>query len=113
MSLEVRIVVVSLVVVLVLTAVGLARWWRSGRARAVSVPGLAPGLYLLTSADCDTCADARERLRQRQLRFTELTWQDDPEVFERLTIEVVPSLLAVNADGSGRWWPGSGPRRGP
>ncbi|CAN5877850.1 hypothetical protein BH23ACT5_BH23ACT5_14000 [soil metagenome] len=89
------------------------RWWATGRPRVMVGSGVEPGVYLLTSEECDACAAAREVLRKRGISFVELTWQGDPEMFERLAIESVPSLLSVDQAGSGRWWPGPGPRRGP
>jgi hypothetical protein len=42
---------------------------------------------------------------------TELSWQKNPDVFERLGVDAVPSVLEVESDGSATWWRGGVPRR--
>lgn len=81
------------------------------RSRTVAVTGLIPGVYLLTSGGCAPCEQARATLRQRSIEFVELTWQADPEVFERLGIDAVPSVVLADSSGAGLWWRGGVPRR--
>lgn len=105
------LIVAALVVAVVVVVMLLRRFSRT-RARTIDAPGFEPGVYLFTSGGCDTCAGARETLVGRGVAFTELTWDDDPEVFQRLGMDAVPSVLVVTA-GRGRWWRGSVPRQIP
>jgi len=74
---------------------------------------LAAGVYLLTSDDCNTCVRARNELVRRGVPHTELSWQKNPDVFESLNIDAVPSVIEVGGDGSATWWRGGVPRRLP
>ncbi len=81
-------------------------WWRRRRLtsrswRAIPATGLEPGTYLFTSLTCGDCSVARDRFGQ--LPFTEITWEDRPEMFQELGINQVPSTLIVLDDGTGTW----------
>jgi glutaredoxin len=80
-------------------------------SRSLTATGLPPGTYLLTSDGCDTCERARETLTRRGRAYTELSWQKNPDVFERLQIDAVPSVIVIEEGGDGRWWRGGVPRR--
>lgn len=108
----------QLVLVLVLTGlvVAVLVGFRSRpfiRSRRISSTGLEAGLYLFTSTSCGTCGRARTELERRRLPFTEISWQDDPALFEELGMDAVPSVVAVDPDGEGRWWRGEVPRHLP
>jgi hypothetical protein len=104
-----RAVLVLVLVVVVGVVVVIAHFRPLARSRALTDTGLSAGLYLLTSEGCATCDRSRSTLRTRSIEFTELSWQADPEVFERLAIDAVPSVLEVAPDGSARWWRGKVP----
>lgn len=105
------LIVAALVVTVVIVVAVLRRFPRSS-VRTIETPGLEPGVYLFTSGGCGTCTGARETLVSRGVEFTELTWDDDPDVFQRLGMDAVPSVVVVT-EGRGRWWRGSVPRQIP
>lgn len=72
---------------------------RSRPARMIPVTGLDPGTYLFTSATCAECAVARSQLES----FTEISWEGQPDVFNRLGVTAVPSTLEVDSAGVGAW----------
>lgn len=104
--------IVAALVVIVVIVVGLLRRFPRSSARTIDAAGLDPGVYLFTSGGCGTCDGARETLVGRGVEFTEVTWDDDPDVFQRLGMDAVPSVVVVN-EGRGRWWRGSVPRQIP
>ncbi len=76
---------------------------RARPARIIAFTGLGPGTYLFTSASCAECSRARVSLDD----FTEISWEEKPEVFNRLGVSAVPSTLVVDSTGAGAWqaWP--------
>ena len=106
-----RTLVVLALACLVVVVVVVARFRPVIRSRTLADTGLPQGTYLLTSGGCSTCERARATLRRRGVAYEELIWQESPDVFERLGIDAVPSVLAVGESGSGRWWRGGVPRR--
>lgn len=104
-----RVILVLLLVVVAGIVVAMAHLRPFARSRALTDTGLAAGIYLLTSEGCATCDRSRSTLLARSLEFTELSWQADPEVFERLAVDAVPSVLEVAPNGSARWWRGGVP----
>lgn len=106
-----RLLLVVGIALAVAIVVVLTRYRPLVRSRALAETELAPGTYLLTSEGCSTCERARASLRRRSVEFEELSWQLRPEVFDRLGIDAVPSVLAVETGGAGRWWRGGVPRR--
>jgi hypothetical protein len=83
------------------------------RPRRVDASGWAPGVYLLSSEGCDNCAAARARMEARGADFSEIVWQQHPALFQQLGIDAVPSVVAVEEGGGGRWWRGAVPRQIP
>ncbi|HLU53279.1 MAG TPA: hypothetical protein VK011_06795 [Acidimicrobiia bacterium] len=106
-----RLIVVLVVAAVVVGAVLVLRRRPLVSARPIDASGLTSGVYLLTSDECDTCIRARNELVRRGVPHTELSWQKNPDVFERLRIDAVPSVIEVAADGSATWWRGGVPRR--
>lgn len=104
-----RLLVVLAMCVLVVAIVLVARLRPRLQSRRLPATGLPAGLYLLTSDGCATCDQARATLSARPADFTELRWQSEPEVFERLSVDAVPSVLLVGSDGIARWWRGGVP----
>ena len=68
--------------------------------RVVTSSGLEPGVFLLTSRECESCERAR-RVLGRRAEYTELSWQDSPDAFARLGVEAVPAVLVVDQAGRG------------
>ena len=103
----VRLAVVGAAVAVVGAAVGLQRL-RAKAPRRLAGTGLEPGVYLFTSEACPDCGPAREKLLSTlgADRITEIRWEDQPEVFERLKIGEVPATLVVDSAGDGRLWRG-------
>nr|PZN35840.1 MAG: hypothetical protein DIU67_02180 [Actinomycetota bacterium] len=97
-------------------AVAVFAWaWNRARSRPrrrIASTGLGAGVYLFTSAGCDQCARARELLTASlgEGGFTEIPWERQADVFDRLGIKAAPSTLVVKGDGSGVWYAGV-PRR--
>jgi hypothetical protein len=104
-----RLWVVLAVALVVALAVAVLRRRPVLRARTVDHRGLRPGVHLFTSSSCDACLRARRTLSRRVDGFTELTWEDDPEWFERLGIDAVPSVVVVAEEGTARWFRGGLP----
>ena len=107
-----RLVIVVALVVAVAAVVLVARSRSRLRSRRLGKVEFPPGLYLLTSDECSTCGRARDRLEEMGVRFSELSWQADPEAFRRLGVDAVPSVVSIDEDGEGRWWRGGVPARG-
>lgn len=106
-----QVLLVAGIAFVVLAAVWVLRRRPFPRGRRVTVSDLPPGVYLLTSEGCDTCSRARSTLERRRVPFSELSWQQVPAVFEQLGIDAVPSVVAVDSSGRGRWWRGGVPSR--
>ena len=105
-----RLIIVLAVVAIVVGVTMVLR--RRPRIRRYDVvdTGLPAGLYLLTSDGCDTCERARLAMVRRGMAHTELSWQKNPDVFERLSIDAVPSVLKIDNDGGGSWYRGGVPQ---
>lgn len=106
-----RIVIVGIVAALVVAAILVLRRRPVIRSRPVADTGLPPGVYLLSSDGCHTCRRARDTLTRREIAYTELSWEKNPEVFERMQIDAVPSVVQIDRGGAGTWWRGGVPRR--
>lgn len=106
-----RIVLVGALAVVVVVAIVVLRRRPIVRAREVEAAGLPPGIYLLTSDGCDTCARAREVLTRRRVAYTELSWEKNPEAFEQIGVDAVPSVVRIDEGGRGTWWRGGVPPR--
>ncbi len=106
-ELWVRVIVVAVAVAAGVTF-GLWQRRRRGEIREIGTTGLTPGVYLFSSHACPTCSAARSRLVSTvgSDGFTELVWEDDPMVFERLEVDAVPAVLRVRQDGGGTFYPG-------
>ena len=104
----VRLILVLAVLGVVAVAVTVMRMRARSSSRRVSQPDLEAGVYLFTSATCLDCERAREVVLTRfgPSGFTELAWEQSPEVFARLSIDKVPSTLLVEETGSARLWEG-------
>lgn len=106
-----RVVLVGAVVMVVVVVIVVLRRRPVVRSREVKATGLPPGVYLMTSDGCDTCARARETLTRRKVAYTELSWEKNPEAFDQTGIDAVPSVLRIDEGGGGTWWRGGVPRR--
>lgn len=101
-----RIVLVA-VVFSIATGIAIARRGRQRAVRGIPSSDLAAGLYLFSSEGCATCESARALLvESRGDDFTELVWEHQPQLFEKLAVDVVPSVLVVDETGAGRLFPG-------
>ena len=110
-DLTVRLVAIAVAAVVVALFASVLKRVRSRPLRSIAVTGLEPGTYLFTSGDCSECARARTRLAESTgpRGYTEVAWESEPGVFQRLEVDAVPSTLVVADDGSGVWHAG-GPR---
>jgi hypothetical protein len=103
----VRVLVVAAALVLVWIVAAMARLpARSGTA--FDGAGLAPGVYLFTSRACLDCQVVRDRLVERlgTEAFTEIEWEEDPDLFALTGIEAVPCTVVVTGDGEAIRHPG-------
>lgn len=96
----VRLLVVALIAALV---VGIARFRPRPPREALNLEGnlAGPGVFLFTATGCDSCDSARD-VYVRVLGsngFTELAWEEHPDVFERLGVDEIPSGCALDASG--------------
>lgn len=80
----------------------------TGKPKSLEATGLEPGIYLFTSAACPDCSSARRTLIDElgESGFVELSWEQEVEVFHRLSVDAVPATVIVGADGSATLWPG-------
>ncbi len=100
---------IVLVTVLFSIAVGIAMGRRARRRTVRTIPpsDLAAGLYFFSSEGCATCDSARALVAgSRGDDFTEFVWEHQPQLFEELAVDAVPSVLIVDEDGVGRLYPG-------
>jgi hypothetical protein len=106
----IRLLVVAAAALMVVLVAARARR-RTGSTRSLRRTGLDPGVYLFSSDRCLDCSVARERLDAAlgPGSYFELTWEEQPEVFEALGITQAPSTLVVTASGRGTWHPGVPP----
>lgn len=107
-DLTLRLAVLVVVGIAVAVFALVRRRLRERPRRTISATGLAPGAYLFTSGDCAECANARSMITKRlgSDGFTEVAWESEPGIFERLGVTAVPSSLLVAPDGSGVWHAG-------
>ena len=82
---------------------------RQGEPTPVGAGGLSPGLYLFSSSSCLDCVTARGRLEETlgPSGFAEIHWEDEPELFAELGIDLVPCTVVVSADGTAARYPGA------
>lgn len=81
---------------------------RSRPVEGRSISDLAPGIYLFTSSTCADCIGVREQLIDAlgSRGFAEIEWEEDPEIFTRAGIDVVPCTVVVAEDGTSSRHPG-------
>ena len=62
-----------------------------------------PGVYLFTAAACDACDRAREVYRSALGAdgFTELTWEEHPDLLTGLEVGAIPAAAVVDHSGRG------------
>lgn len=106
-----RVLIVAGLAVLVTIGIVVLRRRPALRPRQLGRTDLPPGIYLMTSDGCGTCERARSALTRRHIPYTELSWEKNPEAFESMEIDAVPSVIRVGSDGRGTWWRGGVPRR--
>lgn len=99
-----RLLVVVAVVAAAVVAAAVGRRGGARRRRRAALPGLAPGVYLFTSATCSTCPAARTELTAALGAggFEEIAYETRPDDFARCGVERVP-VLAVVGPGGGGW----------
>ncbi len=63
---------------------------------------LSPGIYLFSSATCADCTVARDRLVEMlgEVGFVEFAWEEEPDLFAEMVIDVVPTTLVVRPDST-------------
>lgn len=108
--------VLRVVVVLVFGGVALAVAFVARRGIAFvrhpfGAQGLERGVTLFTSETCDACRRARASLSELGVEFTEISYEAQPDAFDRLGITGVPSIVIVDDEGQG-WIVRGHPSRG-
>ncbi len=95
------IVVLGLALVVVL-AVRLISRWQKPPHPPIDLDGIGerPGVVVFTSTDCTTCCEAMRVVGGASSSLREVTWELEPQLFDRYHVEAVP-LIAV-LDDSGR-----------
>lgn len=87
---------------------------RSPAASRLPVEGLlsGPGVYLFTAAACDACDRAREVYRSALGAdgFTELTWEEHPDLLTSLGVGEIPVGAMVDGSGQGVGFVAGAPR---
>ena len=101
-----RVIVVSGVVIVALSWSMIQR----RRSRGIHEPtrsSLEPGIYLFSSKTCSTCPAARsEMVGALGAGFSEIVWEEDPELFELAGVDSVPAVMIVDGQGGMRLKPG-------
>lgn len=71
-----------------------------------------PGVYLFTAAACDACDRAREAYRSvlGADGFTELTWEEHPDLLTSLGVGDIPAGAVVDDSGQGVGFLAGAPR---
>lgn len=103
-----RVAIIAAALLAAALVVALRRRSSLKAPRRLAATRLPAGVYLFTSADCDDCRTARAKLSERlgETTYNEIAWEDSPEVFNGLGVDVVPATMVVSADGSGQLWRG-------
>lgn len=87
---------------------------RPPAASRLPVEGLlsGPGVYLFTAAACDACDRAREVYRSALGAdgFTELTWEEHPDLLTSLGVGEIPVGAMVDGSGQGVGFVAGAPR---
>lgn len=104
----IRLGLITAALIGVLLTAGVIRSRARDSETQLSATGLEAGVFLFTSANCADCEPARTKLANRLGAdgFTELRWEEQPGLFEKLKISVVPATLVVDDGGSGTLYPG-------
>lgn len=102
-----RLGIVGIAVLIALVTV-LALRRRRGPSSRIEARSLPPGVYLFSSSTCVDCIPARNRLQEvlGASGFVEIEWEQEPELFDGLGIDVVPSTVVVSEDGTAARFPG-------
>lgn len=100
-----------MVVAVLAIAGGLALLLRRSRRpakRRLDDVDLGAGVYFFSSSTCDTCHAARESLYRMVVpgSLTEYMWEESPDMFEMLGVDVVPATLVVTDHRSAVLYPG-------
>jgi hypothetical protein len=100
LAIVVGVVLLSLIMIVVLR--------RRPMVAALDHGVLDRGVYLFTSSSCSDCAGARARMEEMlgSRAFVEISWEDHPEMFTQLGIDVVPCTVVIGDDGSASLHPG-------
>ena len=95
------IVVVVLAFVVVVVVRLIARWQKPPHP-PIDLDGIGerPGVIVFTSTDCTTCSEAMRVVDEVGPLVREVTWELEPQLFDRYHVEAVP-LIAV-LDDAGR-----------
>lgn len=98
----VSVVVVVLLSLVVVAAVRLIARWQKPPHPPIDLDGLGerPGVIVFTSTDCTTCSEAMRVVDEAGSSVREVTWELEPQLFDRYHVEAVP-LIAV-LDDAGR-----------
>jgi hypothetical protein len=102
MSPLLRILIAGAAVALVVAVARLASRWLKPIHPAIDLEGLGsrPGVILFTSTGCETCTAAGDVVDAADVGVRRVTWEGEPELFERYGIEAVPLVIVLGADGT-------------
>lgn len=98
----VSVAVVLVLALAVIVVVRLMAKWQKPPHPPIDLDGLGerPGVIVFTSTDCNTCSEAMRVVGPADSSVREVTWELEPQLFDRYHVEAVP-LVAV-LDGAGR-----------
>lgn len=109
--LTLRVVVVVVFLAASLAVAFVARRGIAFVRHPLRAQGLEPGVTLFTSETCDACRRARASLKGVGAEFVEISYEAQPDEFDRLGITGVPSIVIVDDEGRG-WIVRGHPPRG-
>lgn len=105
MNAEVLIRAAAVAAAVGLSVLAAARARRRPALSPLPAAGLpaGPGVYLFTAAACDACDRAREVYRSALGAdgFTELTWEEHPDLLTGLGVGEIPAAAVVDPSGRG------------
>jgi len=101
-DLTLRLVLIACALVVTLLVLVTVRTINRRRPTVIDPADLLPGIYLFSSSTCLDCRPASAMMLETlgAGRFTEFTWEDQPQRFQAMGIASVPSTVVVDADRS-------------
>ena len=101
MNTPTRVALVLVLIVVVIVAARLVARWQKPPHPPLDFTGLGerPGVVVFTSTDCATCVDVMETVSGVSAPVREVTWELEPQLFDRYHVEAVPLIAVLDEEG--------------